>query len=198
MSEETREAVELPSSTTGAVFDVRTITYVAVTVAMSAVLFLIKPLAMPYGGSISLNMLPILFLSLYAGVRPGLIAGVLYGLVNYIQAPYLVHPAQMILDYPLAFGLVGLAGLFGTGSSVKIGAGVILAGLLRFSAHFVSGVLFLHLFIPDAAERSALGDPLIYSAGYNASYMVPSTIIALPLVYILLRVMTNEGTRTSD
>ena len=201
MSEETKKALlekaplqdrELPSSTTGARFDVRTITYVAVTVALAAALNFVPIFKMPQGGSVALDMVPIIFLAYYRGVGSGVLAGAIYGFVDYQFEPFFVHPAQLILDYPLAFGLLGLAGLAGNRGPLLVGIGTVFAGLLRFGAHYFSGVIFFASYAPEGQS------PWLYSAIYNGSYMSVSILLSVPIVYTLLKVMNAEGARTSD
>lgn len=134
------------------------------------------------GGSISLAMTPILVLALIRGPKAGVICGVLCGLVDLMIAPYIYSVWQVIVDYPLAFGLVGLAGVLKTpvqnglsngkyGYYVAFGiAGVIIGTAARLGAHVVSGVLFF-------ASNAPVGDnALWYSLTYNLSYMAPSAL----------------------
>ena len=91
--------------------DVRALTYGALCMAMSFVLSYIKLWSMPLGGSVTLaSMLPLLWYSNKFGVKNGLIAGAAYGLLQLIQKPEIYHWVQVILDYPLAFAMLGLAG----------------------------------------------------------------------------------------
>lgn len=168
--------------------DVRAIAEVGICVALAAVLNLVPLFKLPQGGSVSLDMLPIFFLAFYRGPRLGILAGVVYGFVDYAIDPFFVHPAQLILDYPLAFGLVGLAGFLRPTSFIKVAAGTILGGLARFTAHFFSGVIFFASYAPKGQS------PWLYSAVYNGSYMLVSTIICIPLVYAILQAFKkSEG-----
>ena len=79
---------------------------IALTVALSAVLSMLA-VRLPInfaGGTISLSMVPILVLALRRGLLPGLIAGALFGCVDYLIEPFFVAPVQVLLDYPVAFG----------------------------------------------------------------------------------------------
>jgi thiamine transporter len=86
-----------------------------------------------------------------------------------------VHPAQFILDYPLAFGLLGLAGFFERWPVV----GVVVGVTGRFVSHFVSGVIYFAEFAPQGMS------PIIYSAIYNGTYLVPSLIVCAVVIGIL-------------
>lgn len=183
MSEEIKIAVDRSGPAAGG-SKVRMMTYIAISIALAAVLNLFK-YSMPQGGSFSLDMVPIMFISLFLGVIPGMIAGAIYGFVDLMMNPQVFHPAQLILDYPLAFGLVGLAGIAKGRGAPAVGAAVFFAGLLRFSAHLISGVIF---FASYAGDQNVW----IYSAAYNGPYMFVSTIAAIPIVIVLLKAMKQE------
>lgn len=170
--------------------DVKMIAAVGVAVALAAVLNLIPAFELPQGGSISLDMVPIFFVAFYRGPKAGVFAGIVYGLIDLIMKPSIVHPAQAILDYPLAFGLVGLSGLLKPDNIFKVAAGTIIGGSARFGAHFLSGVIYFASYAPKGQS------PWLYSAIYNGLYMLPSTIIAIPIVFALLQAFEKaEGGR---
>ena len=166
---------------------IRTIAEIGIMVALAAVLSLLPIFTMPNGGKVSLSMVPILFLAFYRGPTVGILAGVVFGFVDYPLEPFFVHPAQVLLDYPLAFGLVGVAGFFGKDSFIKVAAGTITGGLARFAAHLLSGVIFFASYAPEGQSV------WLYSAIYNGSFMLPSTLIAIPIVYALLRAFGETG-----
>ena len=157
----------------------------AVTVALAAVLSLIR-IKLPhliYGGSVSLHTLPLLVLSVRRGPRAGILAGAAYGVVNFVMTPYFVHPVQLFLDYPAAFGCLGLAGLAasrGSGPWTMVLA-VAGASLARLASHVLSGIVYFgHL----APEGTAVWK---YSLLYNGSYMLPETLLAVVAVPLLMR-----------
>ena len=164
--------------------DTRVLAEAALAIALAFVLGLITVFRMPLGGSISLEMVPLILLALRQGWRVGMLAGVAYGLTNLAVNPVILHPVQVIFDYPLPFAVLGLAGLF---SPTVRGAiiGTIVAVLARFAAHFVSGVVFFASYAPEG------WNPYVYSAAYNAAYLIPNLIIALVLVVVLLRALEN-------
>lgn len=160
--------------------DARVLTEAALAVALAFVLGLITFFRMPLGGSISLEMVPLILLALRQGWRVGMLAGAAYGLLNLAISPVILHPIQVLFDYPLPFAALGLAGFFSpTIRGAVIGA--IIAVLARFVFHFVSGVAFFAAYAPEG------WNPLVYSAAYNAAYLIPSLIVALIAVPILLR-----------
>ena len=168
--------------------DTRVLTEAALAIALAFVLGLIKIFQMPFGGSISLEMIPLILFALRQGPVVGTITGAAYGLLNLAVEPVVVHPLQVLFDYPLAFGALGLAGLFRpTVRGAIIGATV--AVLARFVCHFLSGVVFFASYAPEG------WNPLLYSGAYNAAYLVPSLVIALVVVVVLLRAL--EGAQPS-
>jgi thiamine transporter len=157
------------------------LTEVISMVALAGVLEYISgflPLQMPEGGRVTLAaMVPVLFVALRRGPRVGILAGVTLGLVVLVEEPFIYHPVQVLLDYPLAFGAVGLAGFFR--NSPVLGVAVGIAG--RFLCHFVSGLVFFATFAPVGMN------PALYSAIYNAWYLVPEFIISAIVMFILER-----------
>lgn len=168
--------------------DTRVLTEAALAIALAFVLGLIKIFQMPLGGSISLEMVPLILLALRQGPWVGIVAGAAYGILNLIMNPVILHPVQVLFDYPLPFAALGLAGFF---SPTIRGAilGTIVAVLARFACHFVSGVVFFASYAPEG------WNPYIYSVAYNAAYLVPSLIIALVAGIALLKAL--EGARPS-
>ncbi len=169
----------------------KTIAQVGVTVALATVLNLLPVFKMPQGGSVSLDMVPILFLAFYRGPMVGILAGAVFGMVDYTMDPFFVHPAQLIFDYPLAFGLLGIAGFVRGNTPITVALGVILGGAARFSAHLISGAIFFGSYAPPGQSV------WLYSTIYNGSYMLPSTLIAIPIVYALLRAFGVTGRKTN-
>jgi thiamine transporter len=169
--------------------DARVLTEAALAIALSFVLGLIKVFEMPFGGSISLEMMPLILLALRQGPFVGIVSGAVYGLLELATPPvFALHPVQVILDYPLAFAVLGLAGFFRPTVRGAI-LGTAVAVLARFLCHFVSGVVFFATYAPEG------WNPYIYSAAYNLAYLIPSMIIALVVVVALLRAL--EGAQPS-
>ena len=168
--------------------DTRVLTEAALAVALAFVLGFVVLFKMPNGGSVSLQMIPLIILALRQGWKVGVVAGAAYGLLDLAIDPYVVHPVQLLLDYPLAFGALGLAGLF---KPTVRGAvlGTTVAVLARFACHFLSGVVFFASFAPEG------WNPYLYSAAYNAAYLAPSLGIAVVVTVVLLKAL--EGAQPS-
>lgn len=177
----------------------RIIVEVSLTAALGGALHLLG-VALPIniaGGEVSLAMLPIVVLAMRRGVGPGVLAGVLVGALALIYKPYIVHPAQLVLDYPLAFGAVGLAGVMAPYSERAIGAerwaavsaaavaGSLIGGGARLAAHFLSGIIFF-------GSNAPAGQPVwIYSLAYNATYMLPSIVATAALAALVVPALSK-------
>jgi len=159
-------------------FDTRVLAEIAIAIALATVLSYIKIFSMPYGGSVTLgSMVPILLISFRRDVKVGVTTGVIYGLVQMFLDGWFYSPVGMLLDYPLAFGVLGLAGLFKKQPII----GVVLGMAGRFVCHFISGVVFFGMYAPEGMS------PVIYSAAYNGGYMLPEIVISAILIYLLVQ-----------
>ena len=156
----------------------RILAEISVTVALSMVLNYVKIFQLPYGGSVTLgSMVPVLLLSYRRGLRMGVFTGVVFGLAQMILDGWIYNPFGMFLDYPLAFGVLGLAALFKKYPLV----GVVTALTARFLSHFLSGVIFFWMYAPEGMS------PIVYSAIYNGSYILPEMVISGILIYLLVQ-----------
>lgn len=159
------------------VWSTRMLALGAVCMALSNVLSMIKLFDMPQGGSVTpASMLPLMLFAYVYGVGPGMTVGAVYGVMQFMIEPYFLSVPQMLLDYPIAFAMVGLAGLFSKSENRALGltAGVVLGSLGRFVAAVLSGVVFF-------AEYAGDQNPWVYSIGYNGAYMLPECIICVVL-----------------
>jgi thiamine transporter len=149
----------------------------ALCIALSFILDCLTLYKLPQGGGITpAAMLPVMFFAWTFGVVPGIAAGTVHGLLGMIAGAYVIHPLQFLLDYILPFAALGLAGVFKGKKSFPFG--ILLACSVRFLMHFLSGWVYFGSYAPP--DQTAFA----YSLGYNASYMVPNTIICLA-VYLI-------------
>ncbi len=186
--QETRESGPTTVSPRQVSDQVKILAETAVAVALAGALNLIKIFSLPQGGSVTLAaMVPILLLALRRGWKVGVVAGVVLGLVVLVEEPFIVHPAQLVLDYPLAYGVLGLAGFFRKQPVVGVAVGI----GLRFVSHFVSGIVFFASYNPGSISLGIFTlqniDAVTYSALYNASYLIPEFVISGILIGILVR-----------
>ena len=156
-------------------FSTKMLAYGSVAISVAFILSYVRIYKMPTGGTVTLaSMLPIFIFAYIAGARAGITAGICYGLLQYIQDPFFAHPVQFILDYPLAFALLGLAGLF----KGNFYLGAVLGAVARFICHYLSGVIFFAEYAPEGQSV------FVYSLGYNSSYMIPELVIILGILMI--------------
>lgn len=146
--------------------------------ALAMVTSFIKFASLPFGGSITLfSMFFICLIGYIYGVKAGLMTGVAYGILQFIMGPYIYAPLQVLLDYPIAFGCLGLSGLF---CSKK--HGLVLgytAGVLgRYLCHVISGYIFFASYAPEGMN------PMVYTLGYNATYIVPEMVLTIVILYL--------------
>lgn len=157
-------------------FDTRTLVMAALLLALAVVLQQLRLFHMPQGGSVTAGaMLPLLLIGYRFGVGTGLLAGFVYGILNMVQDPFILHPVQVLFDYPLPFMAMGLAGLFRN----HIYWGTALAFSARFLCHFISGFVFFGSYAPAGTS------PVMYSLVFNATYLVPEMLICCLLLKVL-------------
>lgn len=156
---------------------------VAVAAALGAVLGLIKVYTLPQGGSVTVATLPALFLALWRGPKAGATAGGVLGLLKLALGPTVVHPVQVLLDYPLPYALLGVAGLFPRYPA----AGVLIGSLCRGASHALSGAIFFASYAPPGVSVWK------YSVLYNAGHVLPEALLCIVLIPILLRRVAGAG-----
>ena len=160
----------------------KSLAYAALSIALAFVLSYVKLFRMPNSGSVTLaSMLPLMLFSAAYGVGPGLLAGAAYGLLQYVQGGWFVHPIQFLLDYPLAFALIGLAGVYKLlpkdWSKWSLYACMVLGALGRCISATLAGILYW-----ETAPWASLV--------YNGAYLLPDTLICIVLaVFVGKRVM---------
>lgn len=156
----------------------RKLTEIAVAVAMAVVCSFIKVWEMPQGGSVALTMVPILLIAVRSGVGAGCVTGAIYGALSMLIAGVIYHPMSILLDYVLAFGLLGLAGLFKKSlPGIVLGCTIGVGG--RFLSSVLSGAVLFASYAPEGQN------PWVYSLGYQATYMVPEFIISVAILVLL-------------
>ncbi len=171
--------------------NLRVLTECSIMVALTSVLSIIKLLELPYGGSVTVaSMLPIVIAAQRHGTKAGIGAALaaaviqlLLGLNNlsYFTTWYSVV-AIILLDYIVAFTVFGLSGIFRNKFSSQASSmftGALIASVLRYVCHVISGAtLWAGLSIPTGAA-------LLYSLGYNATYMIPESVVLLLAVFYI-------------
>lgn len=157
-------------------FSARMMSHIGLALALAAILHALKLYHMPQGGSVTLgSMIPILLIAFFYGPEAGYLTGFLYGMINLIQDPFILHPIQVLFDYPLPFMALGLAGYF----KGRYLAGTVIGIIGRFLFHFISGVVFFASYAPQGVS------PYLYSFLFNASYLSVECIVCVVIMRIL-------------
>ena len=152
--------------------------YSAVAIALAVVCSMIKLFDMPMGGSVTLlSMLFIVLIAYWYGPYVGIMTAVAYGLVQFVLEPIFYTIPQMLLDYPLAFGALGLAGFFNKKKwGLQIGY---IAGVIgRFVFATISGVVFFAAYAPEGMSRwhilPAIRHPTLFRSNHHLDYYLHS------------------------
>ena len=139
-----------------------------------------------FGGSLSMVMIPLVLCAIRWGLGWGVGAGLAFGTLKYFfSSGWAITWESMLLDYSLAYMMVGLSGLFrGKSRSAWLAALVGCAG--RFVIHFISGVTIYAEYVSPIFGWNG-SSSTIYSVLYNGSYMLPNTVITVLAVFLLQR-----------
>lgn len=147
----------------------------------------------PQGGSVSIAMVPVFLMAYRWGIKGGVLTGFLLGLLQFVLGYSQIYtPIQGVIDYLVAFAVVGLAGVIASQIKnavqqgqkgkwmVLVTIGILLGSLLRFLSHFYTGIVFFGEYAPE-------GQPVaLYSLIYNGTYMLPSFIICAIVVILVI------------
>lgn len=177
-----------PDRVTKSAWTTKELTSAALCIGLAFLLSFIRLFHMPQGGSITpASMLPLLGFAYIYGVRKGLLAGAVYGLLQLIQDPVILFPMQVLLDYILAFAALGLAGL-----SRKLTLGIIYGCAGRFFCQFLSGWIFFGEYAPEGVPA------WLYSLGYSGAIVgaecaVCIAVAAIPALHRMFVQQRNQA-----
>lgn len=169
---------------------------VALFSAIATVLDLFSFSAWGQGGSISLQMIPIFIMCFRRGWKGGCSTGLIFGLIQMLTG-YIINPIQGILDYPIAFALVGLSAITAQyvhqslrqNKKIKafifIAIGCFIGSCARLIIHILSAVIFFSAFAPE--NQSVW----LYAVTYNASYVIPSCVVSIIVILALVKINAN-------
>jgi thiamine transporter len=164
----------------------RALTEGAIFVALAQVLSYLKLWEMPWGGSVVLAMVPIVLYAVRWGIVPGLLAGFVFGILQFVfDGGFAIGWQSIIGDYLLAFTAIGLAGLVKREKNGAIYTGTVIGGLARFLVHYVVGATIWTEYMPEEFFGMAMKSPWFYSLLYTIAYMGPNIIITLVIFLIL-------------
>ena len=174
----------------------------AAMVALAIVLSYIRVFKLPWGGSVTLvSMLPIVVYSLRWGIKDGFLISFVFALFQFFQGigdglfAWGLTPVMLVacilLDYLVAFTVLGIAGLFKKKETIGAIMGVALAIFLRFVSHFLSGVVIWHSF-GELWNGFATENEWLYSLCYNGAYMLPELVFTLIATIILFNIPNTK------
>ncbi len=173
---------------------VRSLTISALMIALAVILDQIKLFQMPQGGCVTLfGMLPIVLLGYLLGTRWGLMGGACTGIINLIFGGYVIHPAQLILDYVLAFAVMGLSGIVRNRKN-----GLTLGYIIGVGSRYICFVLSGWIFFGDYAPANF--NALTWSLWYNITFVAVEAIMTIvvinlpPVKRLVSQLRSNYGT----
>lgn len=159
----------------------RQLVFCAMAMALAFVTSYMKIFKLPWGGSVTLcSMLFIVLVANWYGVQTGILVGLAYGLLQFIQEPYVLSFFQVCCDYVLAFAALGVAGFFAK-SKHGLLKGYIAAVIARGVFHSLGGYLYWMDYMPDNFPQSLKS---IYPIAYNYSYLLAEGIITVIVISI--------------
>lgn len=152
--------------------------FCAMALALAIVASFVKLTSLPFGGSVTLfSMFFIALIGYVYGLKVGIVTGIAYGFLQLVTGPYIYHPLQVLLDYPLAFGCLGLSGLCSKRTNGLI-PGYVLGVLGRYIMHVISGYIFFRSYCPEGMN------PVFYTLTYNATYILPEMLLTIVVILI--------------
>jgi len=166
----------------GKKFDTRALVTCAVFAALATALGAIKIFSMPQGGSITpLSMVPIVLAGYFFGLRRGIMTGMCVGLLNLIFNPYVIYPAQLLLDYPIAFGALAFGAFFAGKGKYDIIPCYLFGVFCRYICAVLSGIIFFGAYAEPGFNA------VTWSLWYNLTYLgveaaITTAILLVPAV----------------
>ena len=159
----------------------RQLVFCAMAMALAFITSYLKLFNMPWGGSVTLcSMLFIVLVANWYGPKTGVLVGLAYGILQFIQEPYVLSFFQVCCDYILAFAALGVAGFFAK-SKHGLPKGYIAAVIARGAFHALGGYLYWMDYMPDNFPKALTS---VYPIVYNYSYLLAEGIITVIIISI--------------
>ena len=157
----------------------RRISECGILMALGLALSFVKLITFPSGGSVSLGILPLAIIAARYGFKTGFVCGLGFGVLLLSNSATIVHPIQFLLEYPLAYSTIGLAGLIKWDNGLKATTAITMANLVKLHFHVIAGVVFF------AENKETIKEALVFSYGYNCGHLIPETIICAVIVWYI-------------
>ena len=174
----------------GKKWNARMLCAASLSIALSFVLSCLRLFRMPTHGAVTPgSMLPIMLFSLVYGVGPGMLTGIAYGVLQYIQDPSFLNVWQFLLDYLIAFGALGLAGIGKGKKESWIYIAIPIAVLGRAVSAILAGIMWANEYFDYGLTigNMEFSSPVLYSMVYNGVYLIPETVICLLLAFLIAK-----------
>ncbi|RFB10613.1 energy-coupled thiamine transporter ThiT [Bacillus sp. HNG] len=164
----------------------------AIFAALALVLDLLPSIDITPAISISFAMVPVFIIALRWGIKIGMLSGLLWGLLQLVFDPWIVHPVQAIMEYIIAFSFIGLGGIFKSivqeslkndqksKALIAITFAIFIGSLARYFWHFLAGFIFIEYFAPE------IENPIWYSFTFNGITMLATFILCTIVLSILI------------
>ncbi|MDR3310634.1 MAG: energy-coupled thiamine transporter ThiT [Oscillospiraceae bacterium] len=165
----------------------RALTESAILIAAAYALSFFKAKFWAQGGSVDFVMIPILIIAFRHGPAWGIGSGLVFGTIKcFFAGGFAWGWASILLDYSVAYAAVGAAGFF---RKANVNVGTVVAGLLRFAVHFVSGITIYAVTVAEPGELfgKSYGNAAVFSLLYNGSYMLVNIVICVVVMNLLAR-----------
>ncbi|WP_461816016.1 energy-coupled thiamine transporter ThiT [Faecalimonas sp.] len=165
-------------------FTTKQLVYCAMALALGFATSYIKVFELPFGGAVTAcSMLFIALIGYWYGPKTGILLGFVYGIMQFLQGPYVLSFFQVCCDYLLAFAALGLSGFFAQKKNGLI-KGYLLAIIGRGAFHVLGGYLYWMDYMPDNFPKSlAPAYPFVYNYSFIlAEGLITIIILSIPAV----------------
>lgn len=169
--------------------------YCAAAIALAFLTSYIRVIKMPWGGSVTLcSMLFICLIGYWYGVKTGIMTGLAYGILQFLQEPYVLTAFQVCCDYVFAFAALGLSGVFMNSKNGLI-KGYLFGAFMRGLFHSIGGYIYWMEYMPDNFPKALTS---VYPIAYNYAYigleaLITVVILSLPAVKSAMEQVKNSA-----
>lgn len=171
----------ITKGSSGKKLSTKQLVYCGVAMALAFITSYFKIFNMPFGGSVTLfSMLFICLIGYWYGLKAGILTGLAYGILQFLQEPFVLSFFQVCCDYVLAFAALGLSGLFHK-SKNGLAKGYIVGVLVRGAFHALGGYLYWMDYMPDNFPQSLTA---VYPIIYNYSYLLAEGVITIIVIML--------------
>lgn len=157
-------------------FKIKNLAFCGLLIALATVTSFIKIFSFPFGGSVTLlSMLFVVLAGYFYGPKLGILTAIVYGLVQLVIEPQIYYPMQVVMDYVLAYGALGLGSFFW-----KKKHGLITGYLVGVTGRYLFSALSGYIFFAEYAWEG--WSPILYTLAYNGAYIYAETAITIVLL----------------